>query len=504
VNWSDENGVCTDENPWRFEVTEDRNLTANFVQISFNVVFTSTAGGTVSVGDTVIPCVPEGTSITAEAFTDSCYTFTGWMTTDNILISTDNPYTFNITADDTFVAHFEKITYEITVSANPPEGGAVSEGGDFPACDSALVTVEYIHPCYTFVNWTENGIEVSTNLSYLLDVDAPHHLVANFEYAYYDVILQPNPPNGGTLTGFGNYGCEDTVTITATPNEGYKFDKWTTVAGVWVSDSAEYEFIVMQDTTLVAHFTQTHFRVTILANDTVYGTTDPKDTEWYEAGAMVQAVAIEKSCYSFANWTDTTGKVLSSNMVFEFVVTQDTTLVANFFALDFDTYCATLWCNTFELDLRRLDSLGLEVADCRWYKNGIEEMETQTINQFSYSAGPYATHLLEEKPTWYMFEVITKKHGSYCSIRKIIDYCPNKSGAPPKNLVIFPNPTSGNNSFTVENVIDGEPVQIFNQFGICIKNNMAAGEVISMTLDVPSGVYMIRCGDRFGKIVVIR
>jgi hypothetical protein len=71
-------------------------------------------------------------------------------------------------------------------------------------------------------------------------------------------------------------------------------------------------------------------------------------------------------------------------------------------------------------------------------------------------------------------------------------------------LVIFPNPTQAANSFTVENVIEGEAVQIYNQYGICINNLVATGDIISMTLDVPSGVYIIRCGERFGKIVVMK
>ena len=307
--------------------------------------------------------------------------------------------------------------------------------------------------------------------------------------------------NDVDVSGGGSYQYGDSVTVSAVVNENCcGFANWT-INGVVVSTDAVYKFIITESVTLIANFDRPQFKVTLLSNDTLYGKTTGDG--WYDACTEARVEAREEDCYHFVNWT-INGEEVSDNRIYDFEVTEDITLTANFFALDFDTYCATLWCNTFELDLRRLDSLGLEVADCRWYKNGIEEMETQTINQFSYSAGPYATHLLEEKPTWYMFEVITKKHASYCSTRKIIDYCPNKSGAPPKNLVIFPNPTSGNNSFTVENVIEGEPVQIFNQFGICIKNNMAAGEVISMTLDVPSGVYMIRCGDRFGKIVVIR
>ena len=103
-----------------------------------------------------------------------------------------------------------------------------------------------------------------------------------------------------------------------------------------------------------------------------------------------------------------------------------------------------------------------------------------------------------------MFKLKFKNRANWvCSSIKELKSCCSSSKSP-ANLVIFPNPSREGNSFTVENVIAGETVQIYNQYGICVKSAVAAGDVISMTLNVASGVYMIRCGERYGKIIVIR
>ena len=70
-------------------------------------------------------------------------------------------------------------TYEITVTANPPEGGQVTGGGTYEA--GADVTITAVpNSEYEFINWTENDEVVSTDNSYTFIVTGDHVLVANF------------------------------------------------------------------------------------------------------------------------------------------------------------------------------------------------------------------------------------------------------------------------------------------------------------------------------------
>ena len=69
--------------------------------------------------------------------------------------------------------------YTITASANPTEGGTVSGGGTYNDGTTCTVTAT-ANTGYTFVNWTENGTQVSTDATYIFTVTGDRVLVANF------------------------------------------------------------------------------------------------------------------------------------------------------------------------------------------------------------------------------------------------------------------------------------------------------------------------------------
>ena len=64
--------------------------------------------------------------------------------------------------------------------------------------------------------------------------------------------------------------------------------------------------------------------------------------------------AIVNRCYRFLNWTSIDGEILSVEPVYEFIPTKDMTLIANFFAIDFDEYVLTFWENTFMLNMAKI------------------------------------------------------------------------------------------------------------------------------------------------------
>jgi len=67
----------------------------------------------------------------------------------------------------------------IIVLANPPEGGTVTGGGSYAFGEVTTVTAEP-SDCYKFINWTKNGVIVSTNASYTFTVIESTTLIANF------------------------------------------------------------------------------------------------------------------------------------------------------------------------------------------------------------------------------------------------------------------------------------------------------------------------------------
>jgi hypothetical protein len=121
-----------------------------------------------------------GSNVTVTAIPFPGFLFESWTENGNV-VSTSASYTFTASANRTLVANFVKNTnvYTITVAASPVGTGDVTGGGTFTAGSNQSI---YASPRrrYAFVNWTENGVVVSTSPFYILSVDANHNFVANF------------------------------------------------------------------------------------------------------------------------------------------------------------------------------------------------------------------------------------------------------------------------------------------------------------------------------------
>ena len=175
-----------------FDVTDMFRINVDDVELN------ATAGG----GDAISATYDCGESCTVTATANTGYTFVNW-TENGTVVSSNNVYTFDVDADRNLVANFvlqSTPTYTIAVSANPTEGGEVEGGGTVAQGQSCTVVATPSEPCYTFVNWTENGTVVSTNASYTINnITADHALVANFEFQTYTITATPNPVEGGTV-----------------------------------------------------------------------------------------------------------------------------------------------------------------------------------------------------------------------------------------------------------------------------------------------------------------
>ena len=106
----------------------------------------------------------------------------------------------------------------------------------------------------------------------------------------------------GTVTGAGNYQEGATATLTATPDEGYKFVNWTK-GGVEVSTEATYSFPVTENVALVANFEAlAQYKINAHADHTNHGYVTGGGN--YYEGKEVTLKAVAKSAYYFTQWND--------------------------------------------------------------------------------------------------------------------------------------------------------------------------------------------------------
>ena len=252
-----------DENPTEIELTDaqpDWTAKAVFTQAPYYLITVSAdppEGGTVSGGGYYY----HGTQVTLVATPNPCWEFVNW-TEDGAVVSTEPTYVFTATANRNLVANFRFRQHTVTVSADPPEGGTVTGGGTYD-CGTEVTVTAVPNECWEFVNWTEDGVVVSTDPSYTFILERDRNLTATFRIKTFTVTVEVQPPGGGTVEVQPNeldptvpgyqYSCGTEVTLTAIPSEGYEFVGWAE-GGVMIETDQVYTFVVNTDRELVAIF----------------------------------------------------------------------------------------------------------------------------------------------------------------------------------------------------------------------------------------------------------
>lgn len=140
-----------------------------------------------------------------------------------------------------------------------------------------------------------------------------------------NIVVTVNPEESGTITGDGTYQHGESVTLTATANEGYEFVSWT--MGEETVTENPYVFTVTSDLEVVANFSIQRCSITATANPSSGGTVSGANTYNYNSTATLTATATEG--FTFVNWTEN-GEEVSTDPTYVFTVTGDRSLVANF------------------------------------------------------------------------------------------------------------------------------------------------------------------------------
>jgi subtilisin family serine protease len=217
------------------------------------------------------------------------------------------------------------MVYIIAASSNNPEFGSVSGGGVYEQGELVTLTAS---PAigYYFINWTQGGIEISSEPVYAFNAISNLIVDANFAINIYTITALPNDPAFGSITGGGEYEHGETVNLQAIPNDGYHFVNWTE-GGIEVEANPVYIFIATENRSLLANFAINTYTITVLPNDPAFGSiTGGGD---YEHGETVNLQAIPNDGYHFVNWTEG-GVEVEANPVYIFNATENRSLLANF------------------------------------------------------------------------------------------------------------------------------------------------------------------------------
>ncbi len=241
--WVDENyNVVTSMNPYPLEFNpEVTNYTFRAIfeecDWSVNIAKAGTGDGTTSpaVGPS---CYKDGELLHIEATPDVSSYFGGWQIIKNPLQTPQETWvywfatTLTIDADYNLVAWFESSGYTLQLQQGPngsiiPSPGVYRLAGGFPVELQAVAD-----PGYAFLGWYDQNNElVSIENPYQFILNSDTNLIAKFEkIIFYTLRITVQSGQGTTVPTPGinhQYEGGTIVNLTAIPDEGWRFVRWT-------------------------------------------------------------------------------------------------------------------------------------------------------------------------------------------------------------------------------------------------------------------------------------
>jgi|GEM_PF-1463014 len=213
--------------------------TANFAEdADVTINYAATTGGSVSLtSEDVAPAT--GTAQGSTATAAAGYSFVNWTDEDDNVVGTDAEFTpaknsAGVYEAATYTANFAEDA-DVTINYAAATGGSVSLASETlaPATGVAQGSTATAAAGYHFVNWTKDGVEVSTDATFVpakvsgLNVAATY--IANF-VPVYNVIYHANGGTGYPSDDTNYHEGEWVDVISGVNRESYAFAGWNTQA----------------------------------------------------------------------------------------------------------------------------------------------------------------------------------------------------------------------------------------------------------------------------------
>lgn len=311
------------ENPLGFTLQEDMSITAVFTELEpdqyqLMVDANPSEGGSV---DPSSGAFEEGAEVQIEATSNEGWNFTGW---SGDLDSDENPVTVTMDSTIELSANFEAIMVDLSVAADPSEGGSVDpSSGTFQFGENVEVAATP-NEGWQFAEWTGDRSSTENPLSFTIKEDVS--LTAVFsEIPEYQLAVEASPSEGGSVEpASGTYQEGTQVEVSATPSEGWEFVEWT---GDRSATENPMTVTMDGDVDLTAVFSEIpRYELTVNASPAEGGSVDPTGGT-YQEGTEVEVSATPNKHWTFVGWT---GDINSTTNPETATINSNTDITANF------------------------------------------------------------------------------------------------------------------------------------------------------------------------------
>jgi uncharacterized repeat protein (TIGR02543 family) len=324
----------------------EKTATANFVKVYDLMVDNKpTIGGTTTADGTAIHRT--GTEVTVTAKHNPGYRFDRW---SGASTSTDSTITITMNSDKKLTANYVRI-FEFKTKVDPAVGGTMDitiEVKDIfitytgiTAIDTTIDTGAVVNITqtaksgYRFNGWsgTPSGVNpLDVAITFTMTTDQKS-LTANFGRVH-ELTVDNKPATGGKTThdGITILRADTSVTVTARPNSGYRFDRWSDAS---TSTNPTVTITMNNDKKLTANYVKLYV-LTVDNDPAAGGTTTHDGADTLDIGTQITITAkpnLEPNPgYRFDKWLRD-GVLLSTNPTVTITMNNDTKLTAKYIKL---------------------------------------------------------------------------------------------------------------------------------------------------------------------------
>lgn len=321
------------------ELIENRTYTAMFSKAKnvIKVVSSPAEAGNPTVNDSPGSLeIEQGGQAVLKANPASGYKFYKWVNLQGDIYEDEEITIPKVDFGDTYTAYYVKDGQEFTIGVMPENAGKVKlDNNSFVTSDTSyhveagsdITLTAEANSGYKFDRWQdEDGKTYTTNPLYLSKVTGMETYRAVFSATRYTITTVASPVDGGTpkvngKTGEVEVDAESKVTLTANPNEGFTFEKWTNQQGDTFTDEELIIETVTNSDVYVAHYLSGSVDFTIDLSPEGSGRVKLDGNDFVEkrtsydvaAGSNVTVTAEPYNDYTFERWQDSEGNVYNVN-----------------------------------------------------------------------------------------------------------------------------------------------------------------------------------------------